>query len=301
MELSSSASRYSFHKRVIDSFLNTLAQSLSGSTRDLREFVRLGRSLWPVYIEPLQPSRIEITMGLVKKNLVQKSASPLSEDCSSIESELQALLDRTFFPHISAALSEGLFSLSLDSPFIICPVAKVSNGQSVKNQPYLLNCLLLAAFVCQNNRPDKDKRVFSIHGNGKRRARNQVHDAEEDVAYGSTVGEQQQLKMLRPRPFPLERMLSIFVTIVGLNPANARFVVGMEDREEILQTLGSSHLYENLAQLRDLGYLHEAKYNGSIKAEQMNLNGSKYWCSLTREEADILAKSMGIPLDNYLL
>lgn len=280
-----------------ESFLNTLVQSLSGSTRDIREFVRLGRSLWPFYIKPLHPFCIEKTMDSIYKS------TAIPADSEVVEKAILAHLDQKIFPHISGFLSDGLFSISLDSPMVIDPNASTEAKKDVENdQPYLRTCLLLAAFICQNNKADKDKSIFSIKGTGKKRGRNRVHDgASEDVAFGSTLSEQQQLNMIRPRPFLLERMLSIFVTLVGLNPAREDLLIDTGNRDNLLQSLGSTFLYTNLAQLCDFGHLHEASFTGSSKTEQINLSSTKYWCSLTRDEAMALAKKVDIPLATYLL
>lgn len=234
---------------------------------------------------------------------IHKSTS-ISADSEVAEKAILAHLDKKIFPHISGFLNDGLFSLSLDSPMVIDPNA---NTEAFKNgveneQPYLRICLLLAAFICQNNKANQDKRIFSSKGTGKRKGRNRVHDgASEDVAFGSTLSEQQQLNTIRPRPFLLERMLSIFVTLVGLNPAREDLLIDTGDRDDFLQSLGSTFLYTNLAQLHDFGHLHEASFTGSLKTEQINLSSTKYCCSLTRDEAMALAKKVDIPLAVYLL
>jgi hypothetical protein len=226
-----------------------------------------------------------------------------SADSEVVEKAILAYLDEKIFPHISGFLNDGLFSLSLDSPMVIDSNANTKAKKDADNdQPYLRTCLLLAAFICQNNKATQDKRIFSIKGTGKRRGRNRVHaGASEDVAFGSTLSEQQQLNMIRARPFLLERMLSIFVTLVGLNPAREDLLIDTGDRDDFLQSLGSTFLYTSLAQLRDIGHLHEAGFTGSSKTEQINLSSTKYWCSLTRDEAMGLAKKVDIPLATYLL
>ena len=285
----------------MESFLNTLTQSLSSSTRDIKEFTRIGRSLWPVYIAPLHPSRIEETVALV--------ASNGSNNKEALEKGIIASLDQKILMHMNRYLSRGLFSLSLESPMLTLPSSAGSIQSSLPadmsegNHQFLRVCLLIAAFLCQNNRPDQDKRIFSIEGNGKKRSRNRSSDSmmEDNMAFGSTLSEQQQLKMIRPRPFPLERMLSVFVTIVGLNPSHSKFLSGNLDRDELLQSLGSSYLNYHLSHLCELGYLHKVSYNGLVKGEQINLSSARFWCSLSRATADVLAKSVDIPLDQYVL
>jgi Origin recognition complex (ORC) subunit 5 C-terminus len=304
--------RNEFRRKIVETYLGALVQSMLSSTRDLREFVRLGRSLWPVYVQPLLSSNIEGTMGIVRTSCLARkprSSTSLHDNISSsdLESELLPFLDKRFLAIIGKSLAMGLYSLSMDSPVVVKDGTTVDMGLDYPRQlparkmPYLRACLLLAAFICQNNKADKDKRVFSIQGNGKKRARHhQPMERTDDIAFISRIGALQQLRVVRPRPFPLERMLSIFVTIVSLNPPTTPTPIGNGD--DLLRSLGSSHLFGNLAQLCDLGYLHQISNTiGSIKSEVLALTGSKYWCSLSRDEALSIATSFDIPLNNYLM
>jgi hypothetical protein len=93
-------------------------------------------------------------------------------------------------------------------------------------------------------------------------------------------------------------VFSIFATLVRLNLEQ---FPGSKNNDDSFASLGSTRLYEDLAQLVDLGYLHPAGFIGLVKGEQVNLNGSKYWCSLTKDEAAHIAKQIHIPLDNYIV
>ena len=188
-------------------------------------------------------------------------------------------------------------------------------------QPYLRSCLLLAAFVCQHNKADQDRKLFSVHGNGKRRKSRAKEDLyggnDEDLAFGSTnmslhtssgrgrkskqdgQNQPRQVEMLRSlklRPVPLERVFSIFVTLVRLNPGYD----GMEDDEEGLEAtmddLGSSRLYRDLSHLIDIGYIQLTKGN-----QTPSLAPTKVLCTLTRDEALEISNRIKIPLERYLL
>jgi hypothetical protein len=303
--------RNDFRRKITETYLGALVQSLLSSTRDLRELVRLGRSLWPVYVQPLLSSNIEGTMGRVRTSCharKPRSSTSLQDNISNsdLESELFAFLDKRFLAIIGKSLTMGLYSLSMDSPVVPKDGTTVDMGLDdprqlpARKMPYVRACLLLAAFICQNNKADKDKRVFSIQGNGKKRARHQPMETTDDIAFISRIGALQQLRVVRPRPFPLERMLSIFVTLVSLNPPTTPTLIG--NGEDLLRSLGSSHLNGNIAQLCDLGYLHQISNTiGSIKSEVLAPSGSKYWCSLSRDEALLIATSFDIPLNNYLM
>jgi hypothetical protein len=172
---------------------------------------------------------------------------------------------------------------------------------------------LLAAFVCQSNKPDKDKALFTIQKNGKKNSRqgHRVGSNDADgLAYGSTAWEQQRLKMLRPRTFPLERMLSVFVNIVGLIGGEEKLRLTTNstvDPRELLHAIGSTCFFENLARLRETGLLHEVQGaftgggDGFTSFDGINMLSSKYWCELNRDDAEALAASVEFPLENFLL
>ena len=289
----------SFLSKVVSAFLSTLVQFALDYTRDVAEFIRLGRSLWPKYIRPLSSNLIDETIEIAQKEASRKGNSEVE-----LEREILKLIGQRFFKNHTSARSGVICRLFLSQPIkhtsdstIAPPVG--SSHPFEMDMPYLRSCLLLAAFICQNNRPDQDHKVFLVQGNGKRRNRTRERmNAGENEAFASSSSDIQQLKSLRPRPIQLERVFSIFATLVQLNPES---FAGMDDQTKGWQFLGSKRLYSDLAQLTDLGYLHPIVFNGSVKSEQVNLNAAKYWCSLTKEEAVRVAKRFDIPLESYIV
>lgn len=290
-----------FISKVIDGFFSSLVQYLSDSTIDLNEFLRIGRSLWPVYIKPLHPQ-------VIKATLASMGAQDRVTEDEKLNQDLLRLLGGRFLSEVGNA-SSGSTLVNMDSTHFdvegkaMMPQKKSSRISGLQ-LPFLRICLLLAAFVCQNNRAENDKKVFSVQGNGKRtrtRKGKENLDSEEAVAFASTAGGIDQLKSLRPRPFLVERVFSIFVTLVRLNPDSAPQFPGKKRYEYSVESLGTSRLYEDLRSLIDLGYIHPVAFSGSVRGEQINLNGAKCWCSLTAKEALQLAESVGIPLESYLV
>jgi hypothetical protein len=330
-----SSMRQSLKDKLVRSFWNTVVQFASDSTRDVRDFQRLGRALWPSFVAPLHPSVLRTTLEAAAKKLGIEGGltrKVLSDPVrySKIEDEVVRLLGNKFYPRIASLASgdDSLTLLTLDEDGIV-PVVPSSpsddaGGKIVYDpnfgatisvpQPYLRSCLLLAAFVCQHNKADQDRKFFSVHGNGKRRKSKAKEDIyggnDEDLAFGSTSvtlhgsrsrGKQphqvEQLRFLKLRPIPLERVFSIFVTLVRLNP------IGMDDDmvdevdlEATMDDLGSSRLYTDLTHLVDLGYLHFVK-----GTQSMHTAPTRILCSLTREEALEISDRIGIPLERYLL
>jgi hypothetical protein len=159
------------------------------------------------------------------------------------------------------------------------------------------NCLLLAAFICQHNKANKDQKVFGTRSNGQRRKSNSMKDIyggnDEELAFG---GSSATRTTTTTRSFVLERIFSIFVTLVHLNSS-----VEEDDMDVLMNRLGAT-VETHLSNLIDQGYLHPTNYTGgSVKGEQVNLTTARFWCSLTHEDAQEIAKENGIPLDRYLI
>ena len=57
----------SFVTTLVDAFFNVLIPILADSTRDIGDFARIGRSLWPLYIEPLSKANMEATLSALKR------------------------------------------------------------------------------------------------------------------------------------------------------------------------------------------------------------------------------------------
>ncbi len=336
-----STMRQSLKDKIVRSFWNTVVQFASDSTRDIRDFQRLGRALWPSFVAPLHPSVLKTTL-MAATNKLGFGADGLTRESLSdkqrylkIEDEIVRILGNKFYPVVSS-LTSGNDSLTLLAlgedgrlPIVLSQnsagndsIAKIVCDTNVGTtmsvpQPYLRSCLLLAAFVCQHNKADRDRKLFSVHGNGRRRkskAKDDIYGGnDEDLAYGSTNatmhcrgrtskvdGQQlqqvEQLRSLKLRPVPLERIFSIFVTLVRLNPGYGGGLEEDKDDESIIDDLGSTRLYTDLSHLIDLGYLHVAKGSQPLQTAP-----SRIICTLTREEALDVSKRIGIPLERYLL
>jgi hypothetical protein len=309
--------RLGFQETAVDSFLDTVVQSLSSVTRDTREMIRIGRALWPTYILPLDPRNIQRTFeaarqrlqrtkkqGLVESVLLGSSNGP-EYSVKDLQREILSILDEAILPRMKKCLEEELFVIKGDDTH--SSAENSSAGSSQYDLPYLSKCLLLAAFVCQSNKPDKDKALFTIQKNGKKNSRQGHRTGNNDaeaLAYGSTTWEQQRLKMLRPRTFPLERMLSVFVNIVGLIGGEEQL---RSSNDDTVSFIGSACFFENLARLREIGLLHEVQSSSTGGGDGfgsfagINMTTTKYWCDMNREDADVLAASVNFSLENFLI
>jgi hypothetical protein len=255
-----------FHQMLIKSFLSSFVQSICGVTRDINDMICAGRRLWLNYTEPLGPQQIDDTLKLIEgNNDVQK-----------------ALLSH---------LDERMVKLSKNIEKSIISLDHMPDGSPLHDLPYLVKCLLLASFICQHNRADKDKQLFSIVGSGKRRAKQRdAEDNPESVAYATW--DQQRLKALRPRSFPLERMLSIFVNLVGQQQS----LTYATSTKDFIASLGNTVFLETISQLHSMGLIRE-----TVSDDGVQLGSPTYCCDLSRDDANHLAQSISFPLDRYLV
>lgn len=252
--------------------------------------MRFGRILWPRYTVPLQSSKIDDTLSVITRKLASfqppQEASP-----SRVEQELLTYLDSKVLSQTRSLTEECLFAVSVPPP----------TGQNIKHDmPDRAKYLLLSAYLCQVNRPDRDKHLFSIQKNGRRRkTTTESNTASQDTAFGTNPTAQP--KSLRLRTFPLERMLSIFVSLVTLHQidkSNNKESMPDEESEQLL-SLGDVSLQHNLEYLQNSGLLHEQP--ATAPTDPIRLTTRRYWCELTQEEAHRLAASLQFPLTQYVL
>jgi hypothetical protein len=239
---------------------------------------------WPAYIAPLSPTSAGKTLAAVQKD------EGTSNEPASLQRKLLTHLDRKIFPHLRNTLDHSLFALSVDTPEnVFTPNERqtVESSVAAYNLPLNAKYLVLAAYLCQVNRLDSDRQLFSIQKNGRKRATD--GDNGEEVAFGT--GSPHQPKTLRPRVFPFERFLSLYLTLVGLNSEDEKHNK-RADQDEMM-------LYETICYLRAIGLLYEHPARSS--SECIRLSQVNYWCSLTKAEAQAIADSVNLSLDRYTL
>ncbi|CAB9521665.1 expressed unknown protein [Seminavis robusta] len=296
MFASQSSGNDPFSQAVVKSFLNTLVQGLYGSIRDLKEMFRLGRTLWPKYMLPLHSSRLEQTTKSLHNLFPSLKNAPLSLE--SHWKQIVSFLDQQIRPHVKHCVQVSMYSLvggSSDGP----KSATRASHDKALSLSYLTRCLMVAAFICQTNKADKDKQVFTIQKNGKKNNANKKKSPGEDLAFGAAKSGLS--KSYRPRMFPMERMLSVFVSIVGLNKENQKGANGSGSAGDIdVQPghVGDTDFFQSLSNLRDIGVLHDRP--SSSTTDVANMIAPRFWCSLTREEADVVARSVNFPLQHFL-
>mgnify|MGYP001803590930 CR=1 FL=1 len=265
-------------------------QSTYDLTKNIKEIIRFGRLLWIRYTQPLQPSRIDETLAWILRKLASFQP-PVKASSHRVEQELFTFLDRKMLSQVRSLVEEHLFALSV-------PTLGKQPQLSHHDMPDRAKYLLLAAYLCQSNRPDRDKHLFTIQKNGRRRkSAVEGNSASQDTAFGTNANNGQP-KSLRLRAFPLERMLSVFVSLVALHRMDPE-KDAIEEDAEILLSLGDDSLQRNIELLEREGVLHSQPSSGST--DPVRLSGRRYWCELTEDEALRVAESMQFPLSQYML
>lgn len=283
------------------SFLDTVIQSLLGTTRDVRAMIGMAKCLWPIYTAPVTADNMKRTMEIVSQRLKKHGQDGDERNSYMLQNELLQYLDEKIMKH-TALWIENCLGLMNDL------------GRPTADMPYLTKCFLLAGFICQHNKPEKDKQLFTNEKGKKKTKHSQrvgVRDAESS-AFADSTWDQRRLKLLRPRCFPLERVLSVLVSIIGVvqagdNLIHQKFDVDEADFGQIVRSMGNPIFFQCLAHLRKMGLLREIPGNqvvggeGKTSLHGVNKSNPMYCCDLDYEDAEMLAQSIQFPLSDYLI
>ena len=267
---------------IYDAMLDSLIPSLLDSSRDLGEMQRLAHILWPLYIQPL----------------VKRWENFIKEDILSIEQQkLKHDLDKKARPWIQKLITTCLFDpgttlntnckflssntvkkrkikSSWTSSYISKKKQRIINPKSMQLPPFLKDLpmiprfLLLAGFLCQQNQSKTDLALFTNSAKGQRRNRNSSQQRPSDV-YSENI-------KIKNIPFPLERMLSIFCSIIGQYgeyEIKSNFSIKEHFQRVKVSELGSAMLFSCLVQLSDYGLLRTTnKHTNKEEKNQLIYN-----------------------------
>ena len=266
----------SFRLQLYKSFCNVVVTAISDSTRDVNEFIRIARLLWPIYTKPLEPSQIEQTYSLIEKNKGEKEDT---DDSIMIV----RYLDRKALIHFRPVLEKclGVKSVSSSTHDSLAKQNPIDAAMSRMSR-----YMLLAAYLCQVNRPEQDRSLFSIAKNGRARKRT----LNEDTISNSGSNKPSSIRL---RSFPLERMLSIHVSLVSLHETKKGPGTRAWDAESLAQ-LQQAH---DLNDLLERGVLQIS----GAETTSVKLSEPRYICHVTSYQAHLVADGLRFPLDRYTL
>merc|ERR1712071_207007 len=161
-----------------------------------------------------------------------------------------------------------------------------------KRLPYTTKFLLMAAFLCQHKRPEQDVNLFTTTNTGKSRRR-RSKEPDQGVAYASSSKEVKR----RAPSFPLERLFSVFLSI--MSQYGRHFMNYKEKGVSIVAQLGTDRLFQNVSQLIASGLLSSVTGAAKFNLDLMEMTSAKFSCTISREDACVLASSVGFPLEKY--
>jgi hypothetical protein len=95
------------------SFLETLVQSLYDVAVDIREYLRLGRSLWLTFISSCDPANIQKTLESARRSANSGRTNQKTFDTLSIQREILSILDQRISPLCETPWSMILVHLCL--------------------------------------------------------------------------------------------------------------------------------------------------------------------------------------------
>lgn len=298
------------------SMMNSFVPSVISTTHDMTEIIRLARLLWPEYATPLEncsTSDDPVLAELMWKVLGCLSAdgSALLDDpnhdpnctfCQFLPSKADKSMDLNMLKQqLSEKLDRniresmrGLLSSTIMMPGRALPT-KNSNPYAGR-LPYITKFLLLAAFLCQNKRKEQDANLFTKANTGKSKRR-RSNKSEDGSAYAASSKDLTQRQPL----FPLERMLSVFASIIG-QYGHRHYMSYNEVGVTTVAQLGTTHLFQSISQLIATGLLRNngrAKFDEKHDDDLMEIMSSKFSCTVCRDDARVIASSVGFPLEKY--
>ena len=295
--------------------MNSFIPSVISSTHDITEIMRLARLLWPEYTAPLDknsnyddPALVSL-MWQVVGGLYSEDES-LDDPCSdcSFCQKLSTGVDETSVENLNMLkqrLSEKLDRNIRESMRKLLSNTVMMPGRVLMKQtqhpyagrlPYITKFLLLAAFLCQNKRSEQDANLYTRQNTGKSKRR-RANKPGDETAYAAASKDMTQ----RQPSFPLERMLSVFYSIIDQYGQN-HYMTYKEEGASVAAQLGTERLFRNISQLIATGLLSttgSAKFNERYNQNLMDKTDAKFSCNISRGDARVIATSVGFPLEKY--
>jgi len=301
------------------SMMNSIVPSVKSSTHDITEIMRLARLLWPEYVAPLDKSKdcgdpslkalMWQVLGCLQRDTNSSNELCHDSNCSfcrymSVKTGDDAavmdlnVLKQRLSEKLDKNIRDGMRSLL--STTVMMPgraLSKQNSNEYAGSLPYITKFLLLAAFLCQKKRAEQDVNLFTTKNTGKSK-RKRSNKSDEGSAFASSSKD-----LTRRQPsFNLERMLSVFYSIIG--QYGQHYMNYKEEAVSTVAQLGTERLFQNISQLIATGLLSSigsVKINEKIDHDLMEITSAKFSCMISRDDACVIASSVGFPLEKYSL
>ena len=288
---------------MINSFLQVISSYLS----DISEIVRLARMLWPEFIaivdkqdnnQEYQAFAWQIMYRLRKDN------GKIYPSCTNNKCQLCAMKnsdDSSEFNCVKGDFLEKLDHNIRETVRRILANVLMMPGRVIQEKndkpyaerlPYTTKFLLLAAFLCQQKRPEQDVNLFTTINTGRRSSRGSKQ-SEENSAFAFSASDLKQLRVVRIPSFPIERLFSVFTSIIG------QYGRSLHQANKVAD-MGTEELFKVVSSLIAGGLLRYASNTGFGKTmDRSDLMMEKVTCTLSKDDAHVIANSVGFPLDKY--
>lgn len=263
-----------FAPKVYNSFVDLALQNVHGRINNIKEIIQLFRSWWPHFLQPLTEKRFEKLFEEANEAVPPHSFDAI--DPSAAQREVLTLLSKQ--AHVLLRNHDSIMFRLPESPH---------QSKGIRHElPALAKYLMLSLYLCQVNHVEKDKQLFGNRKSVRRREQDVNRDEQEELAFGSN-SEKHLSRAIRPRTFPLERVLSVFNSLVRLTHCS--------DTGSRLD--GEMMVSCTLASLREMGILRE--YPVPTASDTIRLIDPRYYSTMTEEDAKKLANAVNFPLEKF--
>ncbi|XP_070558277.1 origin recognition complex subunit 5-like [Ptychodera flava] len=229
------------------SYVNLLMSVFYMVCRDLREIRHLAQLNFPKYVEPIMKGEATI-----------ESAPKLWRN---IEPHLKKALQTIYLREVSSAQWEKFQQEASDGSVSGTLPSQLTARANVE-LPYYSKYLLIAAYLASYNPAKSDKRFFSKH-HGK--IKKSKLKKTEKISY----------QLLGPRPFPLDRLMAIFYSVVDSRVAP------------------TANIFAQISSLVTLHLLTQVGHDDQ-------LDGAKYKCTVSLDFIRSIARTVNFDVVRYL-
>ena len=298
------------------SLVEIVIQSTESSTRDIREMLRLICILWPIYTKPLLAESSGLLVECVQafQKITKEELNAIIQKGKLEDQSILRKVSENLGSKIRVHIREVMKTCLLNPGLNYCPIENSEKGAfnskqtSSQRLPYFTKFVLLAAYLCQSNRPDRDRKLYTNQKSARRKRGGGKESHSESVSYTSSAKAQQELQSTKVPSFPFERMFSIFSSICKKNAVGSmkqtygKMMDPTVDSIDVSE-LGSIGILSSIRELCDLGLLTELR-STNAKNDQSAMNkgfsNTKYTCNLARDHANEIATSVGFNLSLFL-
>lgn len=173
-------------------------------------------------------------------------------------------------------------------------IEKICSKPYAERLPYITKFVLLAAFLCQQKRGDQDVNLFTTINAGRRSNRG-AKTSNDGTNYATSSSDLRQIRLAKIPSFQIERLLSVFTSIMGQYGRACRQACKVGD-------MGTEELFKVISSLIAGGLLRSASNSsGNRSSDRTDFILEKVTCNLSKEDAQVIASSVGFPLNKYCL